>query len=91
MNASKYIFPSINIKGCFFHFTQFIWRHIQSNGLQIRYTNDSNFALELRKLAALTYIPENNVISEFEFLLDSEFYRENEKTLSDLINYFEDT
>ncbi|XP_022171031.1 uncharacterized protein LOC111034225 [Myzus persicae] len=91
MNASKYVFPSINIKGCFFHLTQSIWRHVQSNGLQVRYTNDSNFALELRKLAALAYVPENNVISAFESLLDSEFYRENEESLSGLINYFEDT
>jgi len=28
MNASKYIFLLINIKGCFFHFTQSIWRHV---------------------------------------------------------------
>jgi len=49
-------------------------------------TNDSNFELELRKLAALAYVPENNFISAFESLLDSEFYRENEETQSDLMN-----
>jgi hypothetical protein len=64
---------------------------VQSNGLQFRYVNDSNLELELRKLAALKYVHENNVISVFEFLLDSESCGKNEESLSDLINYFKDT
>lgn len=38
MNASKYVFPPVNMKGCFYHLTQSIWWHVQSNGLQVRYT-----------------------------------------------------
>lgn len=47
--------------------------------------------LELRKLAALTYVPENQVILAFETLIDFEFYRENEECISGVINYFGDT
>lgn len=75
MNASKYIFSSINIKWRFFHLTNSIRRHGVYN--RIGYTNNSNSALELRKLAALAYVPENSVISAFESLLqDSESYTE---------------
>ncbi|XP_022169656.1 uncharacterized protein LOC111033288 [Myzus persicae] len=89
MNAAKCIFPSVDIKGCFFHLCQSIWRHIQSSGLQSKYSNDSDFALNLRKLAALAYIPENDVVSAFETLVESQFYQQ--EMLSNLIDYFEDT
>jgi hypothetical protein len=85
MNAAKCVFPSVDIKGCF-HLCQSIWRQIQSNGLQSKYSNDSDFALNLRKLAALAYIPENDVLSAFETLLESQFYQQ--EMLSNLIDYF---
>ncbi|KAF0762967.1 Uncharacterized protein FWK35_00003916 [Aphis craccivora] len=83
--AIKFLKPQLNPKSMFFDFEKAamnaskysIWRHVQSksNGLQVRYSNDSNFALELRKLVASAYVPVNNVITAFESLLDSEFYR----------------
>jgi len=74
-------------KGLFFHLCQSIWQHIQSNGLQSKYSNDSDFALNLRKLAALDYIPEK--LSAFKTLLEFRFYQQ--EMLSNLIDYFEDT
>jgi len=43
----------------------------------------------LRKPATLAYIPENDVVSAFETLLESQFYQQ--EMLSNLIDYFEDT
>jgi len=42
----------------------------------------------LIKPAALTYIPENDLVSAFETLLKSQFYQQ--EILSNLIDYFED-
>ncbi|VDI03735.1 Hypothetical predicted protein [Mytilus galloprovincialis] len=41
-NAAYSIFPGINAKGCFFHYTQCIWRKAQEKGLQVPYKNDDN-------------------------------------------------
>ncbi|XP_072378071.1 uncharacterized protein [Diabrotica undecimpunctata] len=51
MNAAQTEFPNVRIRGCFFHFSQYMWRHIQSAGLQRRYIENPDFALlHLRQL-----------------------------------------
>ena len=37
LNALTAVFPQATLKGCFFHLTQNIYRHIQSSGLQRQY------------------------------------------------------
>ena len=53
-------------KGCFFHFSQAIFRKIQSLGLQVRYNDDEDFTHKVRMLAALVFVPEPDVIIAFE-------------------------
>lgn len=92
INAFKYVFPNIKQNGCHFHFAQSIWRHIQQiQGLSTKYKLDPNFALHIRMISALAFVPPNNVILAFEELLDSPFFCENEEFLNPLTNYFEDT
>lgn len=91
VNAFHSSFPSIEIRGCFFHFSQSLWRKIQSAGLQTRYSEDADFSLEIRKLAALAFVPEVDVIDCFNIIMDSDFFTENEATLSTVVDYFEDT
>ncbi|KAL4154547.1 hypothetical protein QTP88_000404 [Uroleucon formosanum] len=91
INSIKTEFPQTKIQGCFFHLSQALWRHIQEYGLQTQYCNDPVFALELKKLAALAFVPIEKVIEYFEGLLENEFYTKNEKLLSPLISYFECT
>ncbi|KAL4126674.1 hypothetical protein QTP88_010883 [Uroleucon formosanum] len=76
-------------KGLFFHLCQSIWRHIELNGLQSNYSNDSDYALNLRKLAALAYIPENDVVSAYKTLLESQFYQQEIFTAKILLRYFD--
>uniref|UniRef100_A0A6P7GX96 Uncharacterized protein LOC114343419 n=1 Tax=Diabrotica virgifera virgifera TaxID=50390 RepID=A0A6P7GX96_DIAVI len=90
INALQQEFPEVRIRGCFFHFTQCLWRNMQCTGLQQVYTEDANFALHLRQLAALAFVPEVDVVATFGELLDSEFYTQNGNLLTPLINYFED-
>lgn len=83
MNTSTFIFPFIYIKVCLFHFTRCIRRHLQSNRLYnrtCRYSHDSNFTYELRKLATLVYVrvPKSQVILVFETKIYSGI-KENEE------------
>ncbi|KAL5013008.1 hypothetical protein ScPMuIL_011559 [Solemya velum] len=41
-NAATQVFPGINIKGCFFHYTQCIWRNAQKHGLQVPYKDNDD-------------------------------------------------
>ena len=49
-------------KGCFFHFSQAIFRKAKSLGLQARYKDDEGFAHKVRMLAALAFAPESHCI-----------------------------
>lgn len=91
ISAIKNEFPNTKIHGCFFHLNRSVWRQIQHHGLAKQYSDDVNFALEVRKLAALAFIPCDKVIESFEVLLESTYYVEYEEILSLLITYFEGT
>ena len=56
-------FPDSSKKGCFFHFSQAIFRKIQSLGLQVRCKDDEDFAHKVSMLAALAFVPEPDVIN----------------------------
>lgn len=90
-NAFHSCFPTTEIRGCFFHFSQSLWRKIQFDGLHTQYSEDAVFALEIRKLAALSFVPEVDVIDSFNIIIESHFFTENEDTLHSIIDYFEDT
>ena len=63
-------FPDSEINGCFFHLSQSVYRKIQECGFQRRYQEDSDFALKLRMLPALAFVPVEEVVDAFEILMD---------------------
>ena len=69
-NSASATFPNADISGCFFHLCSNIWKKIQSLGLQVQYNNDQWFALHLRMIPALAFIPPNNIVDAFERLTD---------------------
>lgn len=89
INAISKQFSDTEISGCFFNFSQAIWRHVQSCGLQAKYSEDSEFALQVRMLAALSFVPIHDGVKSFEELLDFDYYQANQDLIP-LINYFED-
>ena len=68
-----------------------MWRKVQEEGLQTHYSADEVFAYEIKKLVALAFVPQIDVIDGFETLLQSPYYIEHEETLQPIIDYFEDT
>ena len=67
-NALETVFPGVEVSGCFFHFTKNIWRRIQAHGLQERYGQDPAFVTEVRMIAALAFVPGNDVDNVFGLL-----------------------
>lgn len=88
INAFKNAFPHTCIKGCFFHFNQSVYRKVQEFGLKRRYDTDSAFALKLRLLCALAFIPVEEAVMVFEELIDAKIIPEE---ANEVVDYFEDT
>ena len=54
--------------GCFYYLCSNMWKRIQQSGLQERYINDPEFALHLRMISALAFVPPNDVQNLFDQL-----------------------
>ena len=70
MNAYATVFAGANVQGCLYHLSQNIYRHVQSLGLQERYQSDAEFALQVRLVAALAFVPVADVVNSFKELQD---------------------
>ena len=70
INAIRTQIPLIQVYGCFFHLCSNIWKHIQDSGLQGRYIAEVDFALHLRMIGALAFVPPNDVVASFDELVD---------------------
>ena len=71
-NSVKEAFNGVRLYLCNFHFRQSVWRHIQSLGWQQRYVADMDFAVKCRKVPALAYLPETDVVEGFEELQEDD-------------------
>jgi hypothetical protein len=60
-NAARTVFPGVIVKGCFFHFTQCIWRKTQKCGLQTYYKENNNITRLVRRAAVLPLVPQHLV------------------------------
>ena len=60
-NAARTSFPGITIKGCFFHYTQCIWRKVQNTGMQTHYSDDPIIHQLVRRVAVLLLVPHTSI------------------------------
>ncbi|CAF1117153.1 unnamed protein product [Didymodactylos carnosus] len=81
INAITKLFPTCVSSGCFFHLRQSLYRQVQN-----RYDADSLFAYNCTRVAALAFLPLQDVIPGFVFLSE-----DLTLDLQDFLNYFEDT
>lgn len=96
INAVQTVFDGSNVRCCFFHFTQNVWRHVQDVGLQSIYSDNIDFAIHIKMLMALALVPVEDVVSVFETLAESPFWQDNpaaefNKEKQSLLNYIEST
>ncbi|CAF1347396.1 unnamed protein product [Rotaria sordida] len=61
-------FPDALLSDCYFHFRQNLHRKLQSLGHQNKYNDDSVFAHNIHKLAALAFLKPDDVVKGFEAL-----------------------
>ena len=75
-----------NVKACFFHLRQSIYRRIQSEGLQQDYNdpNDRSIKIATQKMCALAFLPIEEVIDTFD-----DFYDEVPDSFLPIADYFE--
>ena len=86
MKAFQAKFPDAEIKGCLFHLSQNVYKHVQSLGLQERYAQDAQFCLKVKHLTALGFVPTGDVFDGFELLADGNFLAD----AGGLLDYFEE-
>ncbi|XP_057324655.1 uncharacterized protein LOC130667181 [Microplitis mediator] len=89
IESFKEISSSTKISGCNFHFSQSVWRRIQSSGLQSKYNTDLEFALNMRLLLALAFVPADDVISAYEEAVSSDYFDRHSDILDELLTSFE--
>ena len=68
LNALEENFIAV-VSGCFFHLSQSIYRQIQAKGLTTQYLEDQDFAIRMKMLASLAFVPEHDVIDSFTILM----------------------
>ena len=86
-NSVRQVYLNTELKGLFNHFASDIWKHIQNIGLQKHYQDDENFALWLRRLSTLAFVPPNDVIRYFQLLTTFNW----QLSIDNMIDCFEDT
>ena len=90
VNALNTVFQTPNndlsLHGCFFHLSQNICKRMQAEGLKARYENDVAFALLLRHLPALAFVPPAQVLNSYTVLAQ---LMSNE--MLPILDYFERT
>ncbi len=77
--------------GCYFHFTQAIYRNIQELGLSSAHYNDEDIRMTCRKLMALALLPPAFVLKYFEDLYETILFASSTglDSLKPLFDYFE--
>ena len=80
--------PNVEKKDWFFHSLSNIWKHKQTAGLQDSYNEDPKFTIQLRMLAALAFVPKNNVIKYLNQLCDN-IQRVYADDCEEVLDYFE--
>lgn len=60
-NAVRAAFPQSRLRGCYFHYTQCIWRKTQACGLAIAYRDEEDIKRLVRRAAVLPLVPVHEV------------------------------
>ena len=88
-NVFLHFFPEIKMVGCWFHFTQAIWKKTQILGLGRLYKKEEVYANWLRKLMAMPLLPQSEILNSFS-VLEAQVFELRESDMG-LVNKFKNT
>ena len=86
IGALRNVYPLVPQKGCLFHLSKNIYRKVQDLGLLQLNLDDEQFRTNIRMIAAISFLPIEDTIQEFEVL--GNHAGNNEQPILD---YFETT
>ncbi|KII64995.1 hypothetical protein RF11_05972 [Thelohanellus kitauei] len=72
INAAQLVFPNVSQSGCFYHFSQCIYRQVQVLDLQTD-NKVEEFSLFICMLATITFVSVSYVVDEYDTLIDAEY------------------
>ena len=87
-------FPQSTHMGCYFHFTQAIYRSIGKLGLTIAYKEDGNFRTFARLIMSTPFLPVFKVQELILYLCDLQFVKDafrDHPQMADFLKYFHST
>ena len=87
-NAFKHVYPGTKLYGCWFHYTQAIWKHIQKYGLASSYRHMTELESFLRQIMAIPFLPGDLIHSTYSFLQIPALPRIEKLKLDDFLKYF---
>ena len=82
------LFPSSQLKGCYYHFVQALWRWVQNHGCVILYKDNSEFRSLIKCTAALAHVPRQYLHLVWSGIKAA---APEMPVCSDFIDYFKDT
>ena len=86
-NAIVEVWPGVTPRGCFFHFTQAMWRNLQKTDLVPEYrVENSPIRAAFKKMTALAFVPEDVVPEAWRALKPT-----IPKDMETFVDYFERT
>lgn len=94
MTALETELPTSTLSGCYFHFNQSLWRHLQQVGLATHYRHDRRLQLAVRKVMAIGFLPVLLTRQNFTLLRNGRRTRRlirQYPALSDWLDYVETT
>ena len=86
--AFKHVYPETRIYGCWFYYTQAIWKHIQKFGLAQSYRNTPELAIFVRQIMAIPFLPADLIHSTYSCLQIPILQQIEKSILEDFIKYF---
>lgn len=89
INSVRSVFIEATHKCCLFRLGQNVWRRVQQHGLQKKYFEDASFALKIRHLIALAYLPPEDIPNAFNLLKDKVLPQDS--STENIIQWFETT
>ncbi|XP_062553706.1 uncharacterized protein LOC134218618 [Armigeres subalbatus] len=85
INAVSALFPRAKQQGCFFHWTQNLFKRVQKTGLKGDFSSDKNVYMYFKRTEALAFVPPKNVVQAFECIK-----RSSPPSMDDFFQYLEE-